>query len=63
MIILGLISGGENLIVLDIAPDYSDSIYGFTNAFTCLNGFSPPIVAGLALDKTNVRYFFLLSDF
>ncbi len=60
MITLGLISGGENLIVVDIAPDYSGSIYGFTNAFTCLNGFLAPIFAGLILDKTNVRYFFVL---
>ncbi len=60
MIILGLISGGENLIVVDIAPDYSGSIYGFTNAFSSLPGFLAPLFAGLILDKTNVRNFFLL---
>ncbi len=60
MITLGLISGGENLIVVDIAPDYSGSIYGFTNAFSSLPGFLAPLFAGLILDKTNVRKFFLL---
>ncbi len=58
MITLGLISGGENLIVVDIAPDYSGSIYGFTNAFSSLPGFLAPLFAGLILDKTNVRKFF-----
>ncbi len=57
MITLGLISGGENLIVVDIAPDYSGSIYGFTNAFSSLPGFLAPLFAGLILDKTNVRNF------
>ncbi len=60
MIVLGLISGGENPIVVDIAPDYSGSIYGFTNAFSSLPGFLAPLFAGLILDKTNVRYFFLI---
>jgi MFS family permease len=60
MITLGLISGGENLIVVDIAPDYSGSIYGFTNAFSSLPGFLAPLFAGLILDKANVRKIFLL---
>ncbi len=63
MIILGLVSGGENLIVVDIAPDYSGSFYGFTNAFKCMNGFLAPIFAGLILDKTNVRYFCFVLRF
>ena len=31
IIVLGVTSGGENPIVVDIAPDYSRAIYGFQN--------------------------------
>jgi ACS family sodium-dependent inorganic phosphate cotransporter-like MFS transporter 5 len=54
MLILGLISGGDSPIVVDIAPDYSGSLYGFTNAFASLPGFLAPLFVGLILDGTDV---------
>ncbi len=60
MISMGLTSGGDVPIVVDIAPDYSGSIYGFTNAFSSLPGFLAPLFVGLVLEKTDVRQNFLI---
>jgi MFS family permease len=65
MIVLGLISGGDAPIVVDIAPDYSGSLYGFTNAFASLPGFLAPLFVGLVLDGTDVssvaNFYFILN--
>ena len=54
MLTLGLTAGGESLIVVDVAPDYSGSIYGFTNSIASLPGFLAPLFVGLMLDQPNV---------
>ncbi|KPM11659.1 sialin-like protein 7 [Sarcoptes scabiei] len=50
MITLGLTAGGDSLIIVDIAPDYSGTIYGFTNALGSLPGFLAPMFVGFMLD-------------
>ena len=57
MIVLGLTAGGDNPIVVDIAPDYSGSLYGFINAFASIPGFLAPLVVGLFLDGDSVSTF------
>ena len=59
MIVLGLLSGGDAIIVIDIAPDYSGSLYGYTNAFASLPGFLAPLFVGLILDADHVIYIYL----
>lgn len=54
MITLGMIAGGEALIVVDVAPDYTGSIYGFVNSIASLPGFLAPILAGVMLEQTHV---------
>lgn len=54
MLTIGLTAGGESLIVVDVAPDYAGSIYGFTNAIASLPGFLAPLFVGLMLDQPNV---------
>ena len=51
MLIVGSITGGENMIVVDVAPDFSSSIYAFTNSFASLSGFMAPLFAGILLDN------------
>lgn len=55
MLVIGLTAGGEFLIVVDVAPNYSGSIYGFTNAIASLPGFLAPLFVGLMLDQPNVN--------
>ncbi|XP_054156517.1 sialin-like [Oppia nitens] len=50
MIVLGLMAGGDSPIVVDVAPDYSGSLYGLTNSFASFPGFLAPLVVGLVLD-------------
>ena len=54
MITLGLTAGGESLICIDIAPDFSGTIYGLTNAVASLPGFLAPLFVGMVLDSANV---------
>lgn len=66
MISLGLTAGGDSLIIADVAPDYSGSIYGFTNSIASLPGFLAPLCVGLVLDQPNVsfnNYFNLINNF
>ncbi|OTF79875.1 sialin-like protein [Euroglyphus maynei] len=50
MITLGLTAGGDSLIIVDVAPDYSGSIYGFSNSIASLPGFLAPMFVGFLLD-------------
>ncbi|KAH9529084.1 hypothetical protein DERF_002994 [Dermatophagoides farinae] len=50
MITLGLTAGGDSLIIVDVAPDYSGSIYGFANSIASLPGFLAPMFVGFMLD-------------
>ena len=54
MVIIGLTAGGDSPIVVDIAPDYSGSLYGFQNCFASIPGFLAPLVVGLVLDGDSV---------
>lgn len=51
MVVLGFISGGESIIVADVAADYSGTIYGFTNSICSLPGFVAPFFIGVMLDQ------------
>lgn len=53
MITIGLTSGGENLIVVDVAPDYAGSIYAITNSVSSLPGFLAPQFVGILLDNSS----------
>lgn len=57
MFALGIIAGGDYLIVVDIAPDYSGPLYGFTNVFSSMPGFLAPLFVGFVLDRTDVRLY------
>lgn len=50
MITMGAAAGGENLIIVDIAPDFAGSIYGLTNSIASFPGFLAPLTTGLMLD-------------
>ena len=54
MLILGCVAGGDSPMVADIAPDYSGTVYGATNAIASCPGFLAPLFVGLILDH-NVR--------
>lgn len=54
MITLGLTAGGDSLIIVDVAPDYSGSIYGFSNSIASLPGFLAPMFVGFMLDLPHV---------
>lgn len=51
MIVLGFISGGESLIVADVAVDYTGTVYGLTNSICSLPGFMAPFFIGVMLDQ------------
>lgn len=59
MMIYGMIAGGDSPIVVDIAPDYSGTLYGFTNAVASTPGFLAPLFVGLVLDASPVSYHLL----
>lgn len=46
----GFFAGGDNPIVVDMAPDYSGTLYGFTMAFAAVSGFLAPVFVGFLLD-------------
>ena len=50
MVLYGALAGGDNPIVMDIAPDYSGSLYGFTNCIASMPGFIAPVLIGLILE-------------
>jgi len=50
MICYGGQAGGDAPMVMDIAPDYSGSLYGVTNSFGSLPGFLAPMAIGFLLD-------------
>lgn len=52
MLFNGAIAGGDNPIVMDVAPAYSGSLYGFTNAVASTPGFLAPLFVGLLLDSS-----------
>lgn len=55
MVTLGLTAGGDSLIIVDVAPDYSGSIYGFSNSIGSLPGFLAPLFVGVMLDRPNTN--------
>lgn len=57
MFLYGALAGGDGPIVMDIAPDYSGSLYGFTNSVSSIPGFVAPVVIGLLLEyDVSVKY-------
>ena len=46
----GFSAGGDTPIVVDIAPDYSGTVYGLTNSIASVPGFLAPLCVGLILD-------------
>lgn len=50
MIIFGFNAGGDKIIVVDIAPDHSGTIYGITNAIASLPGILSPLVVGFLIN-------------
>ncbi|RWS09109.1 Sialin-like protein [Dinothrombium tinctorium] len=51
MVFYGAEAGGDNPIVVDVAPDYSGSLYGITNAIGSIPGFLVPVFVGFLLDN------------
>lgn len=43
-------AGGDCPAVVDMAPDHSGTLYGFTNAFASLPGILAPLFIGVLLD-------------
>lgn len=50
MVFFGAQTGGDVPIVIDLAPDYSGSLYGIVNAFASTPGFLAPLFVGVVLD-------------
>lgn len=50
MTLYGFYGGGDNPIVVDIAPDFSGSVYGLTCAIGSIPGFVAPVFVGFLLD-------------
>ncbi|RWS15377.1 Sialin-like protein [Dinothrombium tinctorium] len=50
MLAYGFHVGGDNPIVVDVAPDFSGSVYGFVAAFGSVPGFLAPLVIGYIID-------------
>ncbi|KAK4336887.1 hypothetical protein RND71_043714 [Anisodus tanguticus] len=46
-----IITAGDNPIVMDLAPAYSGSLYGLTNAIASIPGFLAPIYVGVMLES------------
>ncbi|KAG9509450.1 Sialin, partial [Fragariocoptes setiger] len=51
MILYGMSAGGDNPIVVEMAPDFSGTLYGVTNAIASIPGFLAPIIVGCMLDS------------
>lgn len=49
----GFISGSEFMISIDVAPDYSGTVYGLTNAVANLAGFMAPFFVGVFIDLSS----------
>lgn len=58
MTLYGFYGGGDNPIVIDMAPDFSGSVYGLTCAIGSIPGFLAPVFVGylLDLDVSTVLY-------
>ena len=52
----GFSAGGDMPICHDIAPDYSGTVYGITNAISSIPGFLAPMCVGLILDHNVIRF-------
>ena len=50
MTLYGCYGGGDNPVVVDIAPDFSGSVYGLTCAISSIPGFVAPLFVGFILD-------------
>ncbi|XP_023217867.1 sialin-like isoform X1 [Centruroides sculpturatus] len=48
---MGLVGGGDNSIILNLAPKYTGPLFGLTNGMAAVSGFLSPYIAGLFLDK------------
>lgn len=48
---MGIVGGGDNSIILNLAPDYAAPLFGLTNGMAAVPGFIAPYVAGVFLDK------------
>ncbi|XP_023231575.1 sialin-like [Centruroides sculpturatus] len=48
---MGLVGGGDNAIILNLARKYTGSLFGLTNGMSAVPGFLSPYIAGLFLDK------------
>ncbi|XP_023216682.1 sialin-like [Centruroides sculpturatus] len=48
---MGLVGGGDNAIILNLAPKYAGPLFGLTNGMAAIPGFLSPYIAGLFLDK------------
>ena len=51
----GFSAGGDTPIVVDIAPDYSGTVYGITNSISSFPGFLAPLCVGLILDHNVIK--------
>ncbi|KAI2796614.1 hypothetical protein BLOT_014407 [Blomia tropicalis] len=50
MTIFGLNAGGDKIIVVDLSPQYSGTIYGITNAIASIPGILSPLVVGFLIN-------------
>lgn len=51
MVLWGAVAGGDTPIVVDVAPSFSGSLYGVTNAISSTAGFLAPLFVGVLLDQ------------
>lgn len=57
MVLYGAFAGGDNIAVMDVAPDYSGSLYGFANSVSSIPGFIEPVMIGFMLEyDVSVQY-------
>jgi MFS family permease len=61
MCLYGFITGGEYPIILEFAPEFSGTVFGFSNTFASSTGFLAPIIVGFILDSDSGQVIFINS--
>ena len=51
MCLYGFITGGEYPIIPEYAPEFTGTVFGFTNTLASSMGFLAPIIVGQILDS------------
>ena len=56
MCLYGFITGGEYPIIPEYAPEFTGTVFGFTNTLASSMGFLAPLIVGQILDSNKEEH-------